>query len=321
MSSSIQDTHAGGVVRVQYPAGSWGSVPHDLLKDKRLSLDTRGLAAWLATRPPGWQISISFLRREHDLGEERWQRMAREMERAGYLTRGKKPGGEVTKNGRTYTQTWVWEIVFQSVPPVPGLPGPGSPEHGKPGHKNKKDQTKKQTRTGLAADPVDNSAPELKTPTAELDLIRSGLGLSKGQLGKLAAICKAQKCKLQDVHGAIAPYLQAKGLNGQQAFLYCKRCILENPGRDWAYEARRRAAEAEGVSTREAEKRGRAELLRRLSSSGTEGIELPLGKGRITQAEEDPLFVYHHAPDADGSPRLVTLADVLSNFPSLFAQS
>ena len=316
MSSPIQDTHAGGVVRVQYPAGSWGSVPHDLLKDKRLSLDTRGLAAWLATRPPGWQISISFLRREHDLGEERWQRMAREMERAGYLTRGKKPGGEVTKNGRTYTQTWVWEIVFQSVPPVPGLPGPGSPEHGKPGHKNKKDQTKKQTRTGLAADPVDNSDPESQRPNA-LESIRLKLGMSKGQLGRLAAICKTQKCKLQDVHGAVAPYLQAKGLKGQQAFLYSKKCLLENPDRDWAYEARRGAGEAEDSAMRAAEKAARAELLQRLHTAGAAGIELPHGKGRITQAE-DPVFVYYHG--LDGSPRLRTLSDVLANFPSLFAQ-
>lgn len=319
MSASIQDTHAGGVVRVQYPPGKWGSVPHSLLQDGRLSLDTRGLAAWLAVQKDGWQISVAFLRREHGLGEERWQRMAKEMERAGYLERSKRPSGVATKNGRTYVKTWVWEIVFQSVPPVPGSPGPGSPEHGTPGHKNKKYQNKTNTRTGLAAEPVDNSAPEPQnhsTQGDELEAIRQALGMTSGQLGKLATICKSQKCLLQDVHRTLDSHLQARGLQGQQAFLYFKTCLAQNPGRDWTHEASRAAKAAEDAASRAAEKAGRAELLQRLHSAGRTGIELPEGKGRITQAE-DAAFVYHHG--RDGSPRLRTVSDVLTNFPSIFA--
>ncbi len=317
--SSIRETHAGGVVRVEYPPGSWGSVPHSLLQDGRLSLDTRGLAAWLATRSPGWQISVSFLRREHDLGEERWQRIARELECAGYLTRDKRPGGAVVKNGRSYTQTWVWEIVFRSVPPVPASPGSGSPEHGEPGHKNKKYQNKTHQRTGLAADPVDNLDPEPQAPAGkaeELEVIRRRLGVTKGQLGKLALICKSQKCLLQDVYRSVCPRLEAKGLMGRAAFLYLQGCLRDNPGRNWSWEARRDAREAEDAAMRAAEKAARAELLQRLYTAGVAGIELPLGKGRITQAE-DPVFVYHHRLDGDGSPRLRTVSDVLANFPSL----
>lgn len=315
----IHDTHAGGVVRVEYPPGSWGSVPHALLQDRLLSLDTRGLAAWLATRPPGWQISVAFLRREHDLGEERWQRIARELESAGYLTRDKRPGGAVTKKGRTYRQTWVWEIVFQSVPPVPGLPRSGSTEHGEPGHKNKNDQNKTQKRTGLTADPVDNSDPEPQAQAGkaeELEAIRRRLGMTKGQIGKLASICKAQKCKLQDVHRSVCPHLEAKGLMGRAAFLYLQGCLRDNPGRNWSWEARRDAREAEDAAMRAAEKAARAELVQRLYTAGAAGIELPLGKGRITPAE-DPVFVYHHRQDGGGSPRLRTVSDVLANFPSL----
>jgi hypothetical protein len=121
--------HSGGVVQVQHVA-RYGSVPESLLEDIRLDLDSRAVAAWLAVKPSGWQISVMSLRMRLSikdkkmLGKDRWQRIARELESAGYLFRKKING-----NGGQ----WVWHITFNPVPAtVGGFPDSGAAERGGP---------------------------------------------------------------------------------------------------------------------------------------------------------------------------------------------
>lgn len=104
----IQQTHAGGVIKVNPAPGNWGALPTDLLQDQALSLDSRAVAAWLATRPSNWQISIFHLLKTLGLGKEKWLRIARELENGGYLLRSKAPCGP---GGR-----WVWQIEFCAIP-------------------------------------------------------------------------------------------------------------------------------------------------------------------------------------------------------------
>lgn len=129
---SIKDTHSGGVIRVEAPAGAWGALPLALLEDLRLGLDARAVAAWLATRPDGWQIAVRPLCKRLGLGRDRWQRIARELTAAGYLERRCAPAAAA--GGRM-----VWDTRFTSVPraiassaPEPGLPAPAAPAPANP---------------------------------------------------------------------------------------------------------------------------------------------------------------------------------------------
>jgi hypothetical protein len=125
--------HIGGVVQVQHES-RWGSVPEALLEDVNLKLDSRAVAAWLAIKPTGWQISVITLRQrlalkgKRMLGKEKWQRIARELESAGYLFR-KVVHGDAGQ--------WVWYITFNpiaSVPTVAGFPGSGDAVSGRAAH-------------------------------------------------------------------------------------------------------------------------------------------------------------------------------------------
>ena len=139
--TTIQDTHSGGVLSVSMPPGSrYGIVPRALLEDPRLSLDTRAVAAWLATQDVGFQIVIAVLCRKMGLGKERWLRIARELEAGGYLSRSKHPIGVDPITGRK--NQWKWENAFTPVPDrspgvdlsVVGFPDHGAPVHGQPDH-------------------------------------------------------------------------------------------------------------------------------------------------------------------------------------------
>jgi len=186
--------HSGGVLQVEHSA-RWGAVPEPLLEDNRLDLDSRAVAAWLAIKPSGWQISIAALRRRlgrlihasdgqpleyRNLGKDRWQRIAGELEAAGYLQRDRRNGA---------AGQWIWHIVFNPVPPrgpspgtiagfpgdgssATGLAGSGSTVAGKPGHKERprKTHTNETTTTSTTSSPpscvVDSTAQANPITTA-----------------------------------------------------------------------------------------------------------------------------------------------------------
>lgn len=76
----------------------WESIPHRVLRDKRLTFRARGLLCYLLSLPDGWQTSVERLR---DLtppkepgqpyeGREALEGAVRELERGGYLYRWRK---------------------------------------------------------------------------------------------------------------------------------------------------------------------------------------------------------------------------------------
>ncbi len=138
MSKSDFPNHEGGVIRVNH-SERWGAVPEALLEDERLGLDSRAVASWLAIKPSGWQIIVSVLRRRlrtvalseatgdvvcRELTNDRWRRIAKELEAAGYLTREKIHG----RSGR-----WTWHITFNPRPPLHGVTVAGFSSDGEAG--------------------------------------------------------------------------------------------------------------------------------------------------------------------------------------------
>ena len=121
------------IIRVDKSAGRWEAVPVALTNDARLSLETRGLAAWFMTRPPNWRIQAGALSGLLDVGRDKVKRMLRELEQAGYLVRSLSHDAE----GR-----WVWESTFSPIPAVDVFPvdgesvdgqsGDGAPGDGRP---------------------------------------------------------------------------------------------------------------------------------------------------------------------------------------------
>ena len=70
-------------------------------EDKRLRWDTRGLLAYLLTKPDGWEIRIEDLRKQEEpedggrpTGREKIFRMLRELKRYGYLYRTQVNGAD-----------------------------------------------------------------------------------------------------------------------------------------------------------------------------------------------------------------------------------
>lgn len=132
MSKNVFPHHTGGVVQVHHVT-RYGSVPEPMLEDPRLSLDSRAVAAWLAIKPAGWQISVTNLRSrlapdgKKMLGKDLWQRIALELQTAGYLDRRKIKGD----GGQ-----WVWHVTFNPVPSsfaMAGLAGYGAAVDGSAG--------------------------------------------------------------------------------------------------------------------------------------------------------------------------------------------
>ena len=271
---SIKESHAGGVVRVQAPRGAWGAMPLALLDDRRLDLDTRAVAAWLATRPDGWQIAIGPMCRALGLGRDRWRRIARELEAAGYLARRVAPTGAGGK--------MVWTIDFCAAPTmagfsVAGQPGDGVAVAGQGGDKSHihSSHMKCEERTGRAARPaVDKSKDDAATPAAELLQIAAELALTKPQLGAVLAACKRHGCHLQNLYSNVRDALQKNGLRGDKAVAYLLACLNENPRRDWTAKPRRQAEEADQQAHRDAEAEQVAAARALLEAAGAGGVSI-----------------------------------------------
>jgi hypothetical protein len=116
------------IIRVDKSAGRWEAVPVALTTDARLSLETRGLAAWFMTRPSNWRIQAGALSGLLDVGRDKVKRMLRELENAGYFVRSLRHDAD----GR-----WIWESTFSPIPAVDvfsvdGSPGDGGAVDGRP---------------------------------------------------------------------------------------------------------------------------------------------------------------------------------------------
>ncbi len=118
-----ESTPGDDVLRIKRRARGWEPVPRALITDVRLQFDTRGFAAWLLAKPPGWEIRAGalpyLLKKERGPGEhigrDKVRRFFRELEAAGYVTR---------RRMRKADGQWRWQIEFTDTPPTtPTHPG------------------------------------------------------------------------------------------------------------------------------------------------------------------------------------------------------
>lgn len=194
----------------------YGSLPEDLLEDKRLSLDARLVAAWLEIKPDGWIVKIGHLRWALGIpGDTRWSRIASELQDAGYLKRRRVQG----EGGR-----WGWEVTFvsfdfaESTSSEPGFSGFGSsasgtPEAGRPGDEvvptkpvSRKGKTT-TTTTGATTEPISwptmLNATELQALTEVLDTAPDDPKLRQELVNELA-----RKLELHEIRVGPVPYLR-----------------------------------------------------------------------------------------------------------------
>lgn len=224
--------HAGGVVRVTHRS-RWGSVPEALLEDQRLALDSRAVAAWLAVKPVGWQVSVQALRIRLQVRKDRWQRIAGELEAAGYLIRERRQGA----GGK-----WIWNIEFNPEPldapastAIAGFSGSGCADSGEPvrgsagaggsGHKGLPSQDKPKsvnttTTTTMSNDVVRGCErrlrkPENIEPCGDCDLIFPPQ-LSPSErtaiVGLLGPLASTEACRAQELLDELADAIETSAI-------------------------------------------------------------------------------------------------------------
>lgn len=77
-------------------------VQNDMLQDPRLSLKTKGLFAWMLSKPDSWDFSVSGLAVSNNVGKDAIRSSLKELEAAGYLTRQQAHGERGHFSGNVY---------------------------------------------------------------------------------------------------------------------------------------------------------------------------------------------------------------------------
>jgi hypothetical protein len=133
------------------PRHSFTALPNAIFRDKRLSLDSKGLLAYLLSLTPNWEIRPQLIAKQmspaggRPIGRERLQRMFGELKAAGYMAKSKdqshRDGGYwgsftyiVGADPKTVEEeAAVSGVVFQ---PQLALPSAAEPSAGQPSTAN-----------------------------------------------------------------------------------------------------------------------------------------------------------------------------------------
>ena len=117
-------------------------IPNDWLRDKRLSLRSKGLLAQLLSHSEGWNVSIGSLAKANDCGRDAIRGSVKELESHGYLRReqSRATGGEFA------------EVIWVTSEPSSDSPSSDLPASVKPSLKNTNEKntiSKKYARSDL----------------------------------------------------------------------------------------------------------------------------------------------------------------------------
>lgn len=82
---SNHDLQTQGELIINEPEDFWGKLDRRIADDDRISIESRGVLAWIATRPRGHRLFVRYLQKRCCLSQARWQRLRRELEAHGYL--------------------------------------------------------------------------------------------------------------------------------------------------------------------------------------------------------------------------------------------
>jgi hypothetical protein len=95
-------------------------LPNAMLEDRSMSIDTRGMMAYLLSRPDDWEVRHDALCRTLSVTSERLRRMIREGLEAGYITRDEAQPRDTLNRFTSYD--YVVEDAPQNKVPVTGFP-------------------------------------------------------------------------------------------------------------------------------------------------------------------------------------------------------
>ena len=112
------------IMRVEKNA-NYTTINNTVLNDVELSWQAKGMAAYLLSRPDGWEIKSRHLSTVSSDGTTATLNTLKELEERGYLTRICK------KNAAGQFE---WEQIFHEVPTMSDVTVSGKPAHGEPVH-------------------------------------------------------------------------------------------------------------------------------------------------------------------------------------------
>jgi hypothetical protein len=154
--------------------GNFTIVPNTLVDDKRLSIEAKGLLAYLISRPNNWTVRHSHLHKELGIGRDKLQRILRELIRAGYLERDDEQPRDDDNQFAAYH--YICRDVPSSTapPPLRGFPLRGSRQR-KTRNGNNTDSSKTESNNTPPTSPR-----ELAEPSQVADDERAKSGSVKG---------------------------------------------------------------------------------------------------------------------------------------------
>lgn len=72
------------IFKIQHKT-NYAAIPNATLRDKRLSIESRGVLAYLLTHHDTFEISFEFLQKELGVGRDKLKNIVRELKQSGYL--------------------------------------------------------------------------------------------------------------------------------------------------------------------------------------------------------------------------------------------
>jgi hypothetical protein len=118
----------------------YAQIPNETLRDRSLSLQARGMLAFILSYPDDWQFSKRWLMQETGSGRDRTDAILAELDAAGYCQRHQTRGAD----GRV----GAWEYLFYDTPqPRPEKPVMASPQRENPQPENPRPANRTPTNT------------------------------------------------------------------------------------------------------------------------------------------------------------------------------
>jgi hypothetical protein len=147
--------------------GNFTIVPNALVDDKRLSIEAKGLLAYLISRPNNWTVRHSHLHKELGIGRDKLQRILRELIRAGYLERDDEQPRDDDNQFAAYHYICRDVPISTAPPPLSGFPLRGSRQR-KTRNGNKNDSSKTELNKTPTYPPPSEQAETLQVADDEL---------------------------------------------------------------------------------------------------------------------------------------------------------
>lgn len=180
-----------GVRRRARKADQFVQIDNTFLRDETLSIEARGVGAYLLTHAEGFRLTSTFLGKATGLGRDRLRRVLGELEREGYLVRE-----QTREGGRFAEDEFSMSDEKPQVAPVTENPSPvnQAPEtrvHKKTNSENTKIEENHQGSSSPAGDAALPGMPEPPLPDKAIDIEFEGWWKSyPRKVGKDAARIK-----------------------------------------------------------------------------------------------------------------------------------